>query len=75
MELALGGTSMEKEQAASWLRFLHRNIDGSIAPQSRKELGLPADYVACGYTNELKAYVLETLTYSTISFLERFDKK
>ena len=66
---------MEKEQTASWLRYLHRTVDGSIAPQSRKELGLPTDYVGYGYTNELKAYVLEMLTYSTISFLERFDKK
>jgi hypothetical protein len=74
MELALGGTSMEKEQSASWLRFLHRTADGSIAPP-RKELGLRTDYVGHGYTNKLKAYVLDALAYSTISFLEIFDKK
>lgn len=66
---------MEKEQTASWLRFLHKHIYGSVTPETRKELGMPDDIDEYGYIDELKAYIMETLTWATISFSERFGRK
>ncbi|KAJ7472957.1 hypothetical protein B0H11DRAFT_2282760 [Mycena galericulata] len=41
VELALNGSSEEREQIASWLRWMHRNIYRSVTPEGRKQLGLP----------------------------------
>jgi hypothetical protein len=73
--LALNGSSEEKEQAASWLRLMHKHIHGSITPDVRKELEIPDDIDTYGYIDDLKAYVLETLTWSTIAFQDRFGRK
>jgi hypothetical protein len=75
VELALNGSSMEKEQTASWLRFIHRHIGGSISPEMRKKFGMPDDVDEYGYIDELKAYIMETLTWATIAFSERFGRK
>ncbi|KAJ7754225.1 hypothetical protein DFH07DRAFT_959921 [Mycena maculata] len=75
VELALNGTSEEKEQTASWLRWIHRNIHGTITPEMRKTLGLPDGIDHYGYIDDLKAYVVETLTWSTIAFQDRFGRR
>ncbi|KAF7334704.1 Alkyl transferase [Mycena venus] len=74
VELALNGTSEERGQTASWLRWTHKNIRGSVNPEMRKEFGLPDSIDHYGYTDPLKAYVMETLTWSTIAFQERFGR-
>ncbi|KAJ7640491.1 Decaprenyl diphosphate synthase-like protein [Mycena polygramma] len=75
VEMALNGSSEEKEQTASWLRWMHRHIHGSINEETRKELGIPEDVDEYGYIDELKAYIMQTLTWATISFQERFGKQ
>ncbi|KAF7328933.1 Alkyl transferase [Mycena venus] len=75
VEMALNGSSEEKEQTASWLRWMHRHIHGSINEETRKELGMPDDVDHYGYIDELKAYIMQTLTWATISFQERFGKR
>ncbi|KAJ6589001.1 Decaprenyl diphosphate synthase-like protein [Mycena capillaripes] len=75
VEMALNGSSEEKEQTASWLRWMHRHIHGSINEETRKELGMPEDVDHYGYIDELKAYIMQTLTWATISFQERFGKR
>lgn len=75
VEMALNGSSEEKEQTASWLRWMHRHIHGSINEETRKELGMPADVDHYGYIDELKAYIMETLTWATISFQDRFGRR
>ncbi|KAJ7512250.1 hypothetical protein B0H11DRAFT_2182634 [Mycena galericulata] len=74
VELALNGSSEEREKIASWLRWMHRNIHGSVTPKGRKQLGLPNGIDYYGYLDDLKAYVMETLTWSTLTFQERFGK-
>jgi hypothetical protein len=73
--MALNGSSEEKEQTASWLRWMHRHIHGSINEETRKELGMPDDVEQYGYIDELKAYIMETLTWATISFQDRFGRR
>ncbi|KAF8147790.1 hypothetical protein K438DRAFT_459260 [Mycena galopus ATCC 62051] len=68
VEMALNGSSEEKEQTASWLRWMHRHIHGSINEETRQELGIPDDVDHYGYIDELKAYIMQTLTWATISF-------
>jgi hypothetical protein len=75
VEMALNGTSEEKEQTASWLRWMHRHIHGSITEETRQELGIPEDVETYGYIDELKAYIMETLTWATISFQQRFGQR
>ena len=75
LEMALNGSSTEKEQTASWLRWIHNHIHGSISPDTQKELGIPEGVDAYGYINELKAYTVETFIWATIAFLERFGRK
>ncbi|KAF7342659.1 Alkyl transferase [Mycena sanguinolenta] len=41
VEMALNGSSEEKEQTASWLRWTHRHIHGPINDEMRKKLGIP----------------------------------
>ncbi|PPQ78863.1 hypothetical protein CVT25_002431 [Psilocybe cyanescens] len=74
VEMALNGTSEEKEQTASWLRWMHRHIHGSITDEMREELGIPEDVETYGYIDELKAYIMYTLTWATISFQTRFGR-
>jgi hypothetical protein len=74
VELALNGSSEEQEQIASWLRWTHKHIRGSVTPEIREEFNLPEEMDHYGYTDDLKAYVMETLTWSTIAFLDRFDR-
>ncbi|KAF8147785.1 hypothetical protein K438DRAFT_1867311 [Mycena galopus ATCC 62051] len=74
LEMALNGSSEEKEQTASWLRWMHRHIHGSINEETRQKLGIPDDVDHYGYIDELKAYIMQTLTWATISFQERFGK-
>jgi hypothetical protein len=52
--MALNGSSEEKEQIASWLRWTHRHIYGSINAGMREELGLPEEVDQYGYIDELK---------------------
>ncbi|KAJ6582921.1 hypothetical protein DFH09DRAFT_278529 [Mycena vulgaris] len=59
VEMALNGTSEEKEQTASWLRWMHRHIHGSINEETRKDLGMPDDVDHYGYIDELKAYIMQ----------------
>jgi len=73
--VAHNGTDEEKEKAASWLRWIHRYIHGVIAEETRKELGIPADIEAYGYTDELKAYVVCMLTWASIAFQTRFGRQ
>ncbi|KAJ7086460.1 hypothetical protein B0H15DRAFT_350759 [Mycena belliarum] len=75
VEMALNGTSEEKEQTASWLRWMHRHIHGSINEETRKELGIPDDVDNYGYIDELKAYIMQTLTWATIAFQDRFGRR
>ncbi|KAJ7240804.1 Decaprenyl diphosphate synthase-like protein [Mycena rebaudengoi] len=75
VELALYGSSEEKEQIASWLRWMHQHVQGPINAELRKELGLPDDIDHYGYIDELKAYVMETLTWATIEFQNRFGRR
>jgi hypothetical protein len=72
--MALNGSSAEKEQTASWLRWIHRHIHGTITPEMREELGLPDDVKEYGYLDELKAYTMDTLTWTTIAFQTRFGR-
>jgi hypothetical protein len=67
--MALNGTSEEKEQTASWLRWMHRHIHGSITDEMREELGIPEDVETYGYIDELKAYIMETLTWATSKYI------
>ncbi|KAF7342539.1 Alkyl transferase [Mycena sanguinolenta] len=64
VEMALNGSSEEKEQTASWLRWTHRHIHGSISDAKRKELAIPEE-----------AYVMQTLIWAAISFEDRFGKR
>jgi len=73
--MATNGSSTEKEQTASWLRYIHKRIHGSISPETREELGIPEDVDEYGYIEELKAYVIETFIWATIAFQERFGRK
>ncbi|KAJ7471916.1 Decaprenyl diphosphate synthase-like protein [Mycena latifolia] len=75
LEMALNGTSEEKEQTASWLRWMHRHVHGSINEETRKELGMPDDVDRYGYIDELKAYIIQTLAWATIAFQERFGRR
>ncbi|KAJ7834709.1 putative undecaprenyl diphosphate synthase-domain-containing protein [Mycena olivaceomarginata] len=75
VELLLNGSSKEKEQTASWLRWIHRHIEGSISAEMRKELGIPEEIEKYGYMNELKAYIMQTLTWAVISFQDRFGQR
>lgn len=74
MEMTLNGSSEEKEQIASWLRWIHSHIHGPITDEMHKQLGIPEDIETYGYIDELKAYVIETLTYSNIAFQTRFGR-
>ncbi|KDR79578.1 hypothetical protein GALMADRAFT_1245135 [Galerina marginata CBS 339.88] len=74
VEMALNGTSEEKEQTASWLRWMHRHIHGAITDEMREELEIPADVETYGYIDELKAYIMYTLTWATIAFQTRFGR-
>jgi len=66
VEMALGGTSEEKEQTASWPRWMHRHIHGSITEEMREEPGIPVDVETYDDIDELKVYVMYTLTWATI---------
>ena len=73
-EVMHNGTSEEKEQMASWLRWIHRHIHGVITNETREELGIPVDIEAYGYIDKLKAYTMYTLTWATIAFQTRFGR-
>ena len=73
--MALNGCSTEKEQTASWLRWIHRHIYGQITPEVRRNLGMPDDVNEYGYINELKAYTIEALTWATLAFQMRFGQQ
>lgn len=74
VEMIFNGTSEEKEQTASWLRWIHRSIHGPITDEMRKELGVPADVKSYGYIDDLKAWVMHSLTYATIAFQMRYGR-
>lgn len=75
MELALNGSSEEKEQTGSWLRWVHRHIEGSISPEAQKKWTIPAEFNAYGYLDEFKAFVIETLAFATIEFQQKFGRR
>lgn len=75
VELALNGSSEEKEQTASWVRWMHRNVHGPITPEMQKELALSEDVTVYGYMDELKAFVIESLAFATLSFQTRFGRE
>ncbi|KAJ7074758.1 putative undecaprenyl diphosphate synthase-domain-containing protein [Mycena amicta] len=75
VELALNGSSEEQDQTASWLTQLHRHVRGSIDEKTRKEWGIDKNLADYGFMDELKVYVMETLTWSTIAFEERFGRR
>jgi len=53
---------------------MHRHIHGVITEEMREELGIPEGIDTYGYIDELKAYIMQTLTWSTISFQTRFGR-
>ncbi|KAH9481056.1 Isoprenyl transferase [Psilocybe cubensis] len=73
-EMMFNGTSEEREQTASWLAWMHRNIHGRITIKAREELRLPEDFKSYGYTDDLKAWVMHSLTYATIAFQMRYGQ-
>ncbi|PPQ81724.1 hypothetical protein CVT25_013448 [Psilocybe cyanescens] len=75
VEMVFNGTSEEKEQTASWLRWIHRHIHGHITDDMHKELGVPSDVKTYGYIDDLKAWVMYTLTYATIAFQMRYGRQ
>jgi hypothetical protein len=44
---------------------MHRHIHGIVTDEMRTELGIPEGVDAYGYIDELKAYVMESLTWAT----------
>ncbi|KAH7102081.1 putative undecaprenyl diphosphate synthase-domain-containing protein [Auriculariales sp. MPI-PUGE-AT-0066] len=72
VELALHGSTEDKLKLAGWLRGIHAHVKGSLPSKWREEIGLADDAAEYGYMPELMAYVLETLTWSTIAFHQRF---
>lgn len=75
VELALNGSATEKEQTACWLRWTHRSVKGAMSPDARSSLGIGKTDAEYGYTEELKAYVLQTMTWATIEFCNRFGRR
>ncbi|CAK5267944.1 unnamed protein product [Mycena citricolor] len=73
VELALNGTNQEQEQTASWLRWMHRHIHGPVTEKTRADFGIPDGIDMYGYVDDLKVYVIQTLTWVTIAFEERFN--
>ncbi|CAK5283456.1 unnamed protein product [Mycena citricolor] len=73
VELALNGTNQEQEQTASWLRWMHRHIRGPVTEKTRADFGIPDGIDMYGYLDDLKVYVIQTLTWVTIAFEERFN--
>ncbi|CAK5283454.1 unnamed protein product [Mycena citricolor] len=72
VELALNGTNHEQEQTASWLRWVHRHIHGLVTEKTRADFGIPDGIEMYGYVDDLMVYVIQTLTWATIEFEERF---
>jgi hypothetical protein len=60
---------MEKEELHLGLRFKQRHIVVAISPETRKQLRMPDDLDESDYIVELKAHIMEILTWATISFL------
>jgi hypothetical protein len=71
VELLLNGSSKEKEQTASWLRWIHQHIEGSISAEMRKELGIPEEIEKYGYMNELKVHLLHPSSFRANSTLDQ----
>ncbi|KAF7342576.1 DUF2236 domain-containing protein [Mycena sanguinolenta] len=64
LEMVHHGSSQEKEQTASWLRWMHRHVHGSINEEMRKELGIRDQVDQYGYTNDLKENSLSCSLFS-----------
>ena len=75
VELALNGSSEEKDKLASWLRQVHRHVRGTVPASVLTAAGLEDVEATYGYTPELMAYVVETLTWSVIAFYKRFGRR
>ena len=75
VELALNGTSEDKDKLASWLRHIHVPIQGTVPTRVLAADGLEDMEGRYGYTHELMAYIVETLTWSVVSFHRRFGRR
>ena len=75
VELAFYGSSEDKEKLASWLRQIHKHVRGTIPASVLADAGLEDIEPEYGYTNELMAYVVESLTWSLIAFHRRFGRR
>ncbi|KAJ7791437.1 hypothetical protein B0H14DRAFT_2624993 [Mycena olivaceomarginata] len=76
VELLLNGSSKKRSKLLPGFGWIHRHIEGSISAEMRKELGIPEEIEKYGYMNELKAYIMQTLTWARwISFQDRFGQR